>query len=253
MSDVDEHDDYLDPLSCWIRRHPETWHDAMPPLGAGQIDRTADRVIGRAKLLQRRAAARRRRRRIVAAGAVTGVLVVGGAVGVAAMLRGQPSQPTAGVACQDGVGDDVVVVAIDATDDPIGGCEEAWRSGQFNADRDHSPEPPPFVACIGPGGAVQVHPVEFGTCQDLGLTVAEGELDRENRAIVDLNDRLVEVVNSAEPCMGAREAAAAAEEILGQSALKGWRVETRAGAVGASCAKAAVEADRKLIIIFRFP
>lgn len=254
MSDVDDvNDNDLDPISSWIARHPETWDDAVVPLHADLIDVLVDRVIGQSQAQQRRYTARRRRRKVIAVGAVTGVLAVGGAVGVAALLRGQPSQPIAGVACQDGIGDDAVVVAIDPTDDPIDGCEAAWRAGRFNEDRDHSPEPPPLVACIGKGGAVQVHPIEFGTCDELGLVVADATLDDDNRAVVELNDRIVTEVNSSTPCPSAPDAAAIAERVLGESGLTGWQVEIRADSAVASCAKAAVVADRKIIEIIKFP
>ena len=253
MSDVDDvNDNDVDAVSHWIGQHPETWHDAVAPLDPDGIDALVDIVIGRSQALQLHGS-HRRRRKVIAVGAVTAVLVVGGAVGVAALLRGQPSQPIAGVACQDGVGDSAVVVVIGPTDDPIGGCENAWRAGRFNEDRNHSPEPPPLVACVGSGGAVQVHPAEFGTCEALGLAVADGALDEDNRAVVELNDRIVEDVNSLTPCPSAGDAAATSERVLGEAGLTGWQVQIRPDSAAASCAKAAVIADRKVIEIIKFP
>ena len=253
MSDVDDvNGNDVDPISSWISQHPEVWDDAVTPLDDDRIDALVDQVIGRAQARQRRYGAHRRRK-VIAAGAVSGMLVVGGAVGAAALLRGQPSQPIAGVACQDGIGDDAVVVAIDPTDDPIGGCEVAWRAGQFNEDRDQPLEPPPLVACIGSGGPVQVHPLEFGTCEELGLAAADAALDDGNRSVVGLNDRIVAEVNSPMPCLSATDAAAIAVKVLGDSGLSGWRVEIRTDSAAASCAKASVVADRKVIEIIKFP
>lgn len=253
MSDVDDvNGNDVDPISSWIFQHPEVWDDAVTPLDDDRIDALVDRVIGRAQAQQRRYGGQRRRK-VIAVGAVTGMLVVAGAVGAAALLRGQPSQPIAGIACQDGIGDDAVVVAIDPTDDPIGGCEAAWRAGRFNEDRDQPTEPPKFIACIGSGGAVQVHPLDFGTCEELGLAAADPALDDDNRSVVELNDRIVAEVNSSMPCLSATDAGAIAERVLDDSGLRGWRVEIRTDSAVASCAKAAVVFDRKVIEVIKFP
>ncbi len=253
MSDVDDvNDDELDPISSWIARHPETWDDAVMPLDAARVDALVDRVVGRSRAQQRRYRSQRRRK-VMTVGAVTGLLVVGGAVGAAALLRGQPSQPIAGVACQDAIGDDAVVVVIDPTDDPIGGCKAAWRSGRFNEDTEHPPEPPPLVACIGSGGAVQVHPLKFGTCEALGLGVADVALDDATLAVVELSSRIVTDVNSSAPCPNATNAAAIAQRVLDESGLSGWRVEIRADSAAASCVRAAVVADQQIIEIIKFP
>jgi hypothetical protein len=240
--------DDTDPVSAWIRAHPEAWGDAVEPLGQGEVDALIDRVVSRSRTSQAR-----RRRNVTAVSAVAAIVVAGGAAGVAAMLRGQPSEPTAGVACMDAVGDDAVIVAINATDDPIAGCEAAWRAGQFDDDRDHPPEPPVLVACLGTGGAIQVHPLEFGTCAALGLDAADPTLDDSSLAIVGLDDRIVAEVNAAEPCLTAPDAAATAGRIIDDVGLSGWRVQIAPGSARAECAKAAVETDRRVVTIRSFP
>ena len=86
MSDVDDvNGNDVDPISSWIFQHPEVWDDAVAPIDDDRIDALVDRVIGLAQAQQRRYGAQRRRK-VIAVGAVTGVLAVGGAVGVAAPL-----------------------------------------------------------------------------------------------------------------------------------------------------------------------
>lgn len=252
MSDPHDVDDHIDPLSAWIRSHPEAWGDAVTPLDTRQLHALVDRALDRAHESEIRIR-RRRHRRMMTSCIVGAAVVAGGAAGVAAILRGQPSQPAAGVACMDAVGDDAVVVAISPTDDPIAGCEAAWRAGRFNEDREHPSQPPPFVACISPGGAVQVHPIEFGTCEALGLAVADPTLDDASLAVVSLNERIIALVNSASPCLSAADASATAQRIIDDALLTDWRIEIRADSVDASCAKAAVDAQGKVVTLVKFP
>lgn len=180
-------------------------------------------------------------------------MVAGGAVGVAAIVRsGQPTQPTAGVACRETPGVDADVIVIEPTDDPIGGCEALWAAGRFDETPLAAGGVPLLVACISDAGVIEVFPGEAGTCASLGLADADPVLDDENRLIVSLQDRVVDEIN-AQPCASARVVASIAQRLVAESGLAGWRVEIRPDSVSALCAKAAVDATTQVVQVVKFP
>lgn len=246
MSDLDDmHDNDADPISMWILRHPETWDDAVTPLDDGQIDAIVDRVTVRVT---------RRRRKFVATAVLSTLVVAGGAVGVAALVRsGQATQPTAGVACREAPGVDADVIVIEPTDDPVGGCEALWAAGRF----DETPlapagNVPVLVTCISDAGVIVVFPGSAGTCASVGFADADPALDEENQAIVALQDRIVDEIN-ARPCASAQAVEAIAQRIVDESLVTGWKVEVRPDSIDAPCAKAAVIASTQVVQVVKFP
>lgn len=86
-----------DELSSWIRQHPDVWADAVDAPSSSEIDDLVGQVVSGARDLRRAEETGRRRRRFVATGVLTIIVVTGGPVGVAALIRsGQPSRPSEG-------------------------------------------------------------------------------------------------------------------------------------------------------------
>ncbi len=245
MSGLDDmRDNDADPISTWILQHPETWDDAMTPLDERQIDAIVDRITVRAT---------RRRRKVFATAVLSTLVVAGGAVGVAALVRsGQPTQPTAGIACREAPGVDADVIVIEPTDDPVGGCEAVWAAGRFDEARLADGEVPLLVACVSDAGVIEVYPGDAETCTGLGLADAGPALDEENQAIVALQERLVNEINL-QPCVMAEDAASIGLRIVEESGLAGWTVEIRTDSTGAPCAKAAVDTTRRVVEVVKFP
>jgi len=240
----DMRDNDADPISTWILQHPETWDDAMTPLDERQIDAIVDRVTVRATP---------RRRKFVATAVLSTLVVAGGAVGVAALVRsGQPTQPIAGVACREAPGVDAVVIVIEPTDDPVGGCRPLWAAGRFDENAEEVGVVPPLVACISDGGVIEVYPGDVGMCASLGFADADPALDDENRAIVAFQERIVEEIN-AQPCASAAAVESIAQRIVDESLVPGWKVEIRADSLDAPCAKAAVVATAQVVQVVKFP
>ncbi|HEY6615276.1 MAG TPA: hypothetical protein VIZ32_12185 [Vicinamibacterales bacterium] len=253
MSTPHDNGDDDDVIAEWILEHPEVWADASAPLPSAFVDGVvADIVSGaRTARLQRRET--RRRRKLVATGVLSTLIVAGGAVGVAALVRsGQPTQPTAGVACRDGAGVDADVIVIEPTDDPVGGCGALWAAGRFDGASVAVGAAPSLVACISDAGVIEVYPGEVGTCSGLGLADAELVLDDENQLIVSLQDRVVDEIN-AQPCASARVVESIAQRLVTESELAGWRVEIRPDSVSAPCAKAAIDATTQVVQVVKFP
>lgn len=245
MSGLDDmRDNDEDPISTWILQHPETWDDAMSPLDERQVDAIVDRITVRAT---------RRRRKVVATAVLSTLVFAGGAVGVAALVRsGQPTQPTAGVACREAPGVDADVIVIEPTDDPVEGCRSLWAAGRFDEAAGGVGVVPPLVACISDAGVIEVYPGDAETCTGLGLANADSGLDVENQAIVALQERLVNDIN-ARPCASAQAVEEIARRIVDESLISGWKVEVRPDSIDATCAKAAVVATAQVVQVVKFP
>lgn len=189
---------------------------------------------------------RRRRRRLGAAGGLAMVAVGGTAAAV--LFRDQPSRPEAGAVCRataDLYGD---AIALAAGADPIDGCRQLWVDGNFGAS---DGSVPPLVACVGPHGAVEIFPGEASVCERLGLDHAEPELSAQNRAVVALQDRLVEEINAAE-CRSVQDVAVLAERILSESGLGGWQVVVEPGTEAGVCGKASINTPMKTVSVVEF-
>ena len=244
------HDDVI---AEWIREHPEVWADASAPLQPEFVDGVVADIVSGARMARLQRGETRRRRKLVATGVLSTLIVAGGAVGVAAIVRsGQPTQPTAGVACRDDVGVEANVIVIEPTDDPVGGCGALWAAGRFDGASVAVGVVPPLVACISHAGVIEVYPGDVGTCAGLGLADADPVLSDANRLIVSLQDRVVDEIN-AQPCASARVVASIAQRLVAESGLAGWRVEIRPDSVSALCAKAAVDATTQVVQVVKFP
>ncbi len=248
----DEPDD-VDVVAQWIRAHPEVWVDASSPLTTDFVDAVVADIVSGSRAARLRASIELRRRKLAAGGALSVLLVAGGAVGVAAIVRsGQPTQPSAGIACRDGVGVDADVIVIEPTKDPIGQCGELWATGRFAQPGGAKPVVPALIACVSESGVISVFPGVDTTCALLGLVDAEAGLDTQNRAIVELQERIAETINL-KACGTAENVAAIAQRLVDESGLAGWIVEIRPDSVSAPCAKAAVDATARAVQIVKFP
>lgn len=251
---MSSHDDVYDDdfLAVWIRQHPEVWDEASEPISSEFIDRMVADIVSGARLERLQQRETRRRLKLVAFGVLSTLLVAGGAVGVAALVRsGQPTQPAAGVACR-GAGVDADVVVIEPTDDPVGACGALWAAGRFDEAPLAGDGVPPLVACISDAGVIEVRPGDAGTCAGLGFADADPVLDDENQAIVSLQDRVVEEVN-AQPCASALVVESIAQRLVAESGLAGWRVEIRSDSISAQCVKAVVDSTTSVVLIVKFP
>lgn len=252
MSTPDEKARNDDVIAEWIREHPEVWADASDPMSPAFVDAVVCDIVSGARTARLHERKTQRRRKLIAGGA-SALVVAGGAVGVAALVRSaQPSQPTAGVACREAPGVEADVIVIEPTDDPVGGCEVVWATGRFGESTLSGGEVPLLVACVSANGVVEVYPGDAATCISLDLAEADSALDEANQAIVTLQERLVNEINL-QPCVSAEDAAAIGSRILESSVIAGWTVEIRMGSTGASCAKASVDTTRHVVEIVKFP
>jgi hypothetical protein len=242
-----------DVIAEWIRRHPEVWAEASHPLDPAVVDHVVADIVSGARLARLERPETSRRRRIVATGVLSTLVVAGGAVGVAALVRsGQPTQPTAGVGCRSGSSVDADVIVIEPTDDPVRDCAELWADGRFELAQGQSNAVPSLVACISDVGVIEVLPGGATMCAELGLVDAEPVLDPLNAQLVALEDRLVAEINSGS-CMTAGDAASLAQQIIDEFGVVDWTVEARADSVWAECVKAILDLESRRIEIVKFP
>ena len=245
--------DDIDVIAQWIREHPEVWADASTPTPASFVDGVVADIVSGSRMARVQANTRRRQRKLVAGGVLSALVVAGGAVGVAAIVRsGQPTQPSAGIACFDSVGDDADVIVVEPTDNPVAACSDLWATGRFAEPTDAADVVPALVACISESGVISVYPGDDRTCAQAGLVDAEPMLDPQNQAIVALQQRITDDVNLA-PCATVDDVAAIVQRLVDESGLAGWEVEIRSDSVGASCAKAAIDVTTRVVQVVKFP
>lgn len=239
-----------DELAAWIRDHPSVWAAApASEVDEADIERLVHKIASGQREANRVESMTRRRRRTAVGGVLSVVLIAGGAVGVAAIVRSQPSEPAAGIVCRAAAEPDADAFVIAAGADPIVGCTEVWETGSLVSGTRTAP---PLTACISLPGAIEVYPGDTEVCASLGFPLADPTLSLDNQAVIALNDRLVDEINLAE-CATADQVFESAQQILDDSALDGWSVTIRADAADAACAKAAVDPSARLITITKYP
>lgn len=249
MSDDRTPNELADLVDVWIRDHPEIWEAAYSEPTAAELDADVDRVVVRARSFADAPTARRRRRLSIGAVVVGAIVIVGGSVGVAALLRsGQPTQPAQGIACRAAEDPRADAIVIPPSVDPIAACAEQWAAGTVGPTKDV----PPLTVCIAVTGVVEVYPGDSEVCGRIGLVNADAELTPDNLAVLALNDRLVEEINLAD-CAPAVDVAASAQRIANESGLVGWTVEIRDDSRDADCAKVALDQPTKTITVIKFP
>lgn len=238
-------------LSVWIRHHPEVWHFAEIPGNdpdAAQVESLIDSILSGEHQRRRRAQARRRRKFVL--GGCVGAVVLGSAVGVAAIIAArQPAVPEAGAVCRATAAIDADAVVLATGVDPISGCGEQWAKGLLG---DNDGLVPPLAACVSADGVINVFPGQPDVCGSLGLSPAQPQLSSGNDAIVALQASLDSAINLAK-CRRAADVAIAAEQILGQSDVSGWKVVITPGAETGQCGKAGLDSATKTVTIFDFP
>jgi hypothetical protein len=241
-----------DGLSAWISQHPEVWGAAVEAPTASARDDAVRRITSGRRITERASELSSRRRRNIAGGALAVVVLAGGAVGVAALIRsGQPARPNEGIACRAAADVRADAIIIDAQADPVAGCAALWSEGKFAAPGSE-PTIPQLAACVAAAGNIEVFPGDQTVCSRLGLTSSDSTLSPGNDAVVALSDRLTNEVNLAE-CAPSAAVTEAAQRIVNESGLKGWSVVVRPDSAGAACAKTAVDAPTRTVTIIKFP
>lgn len=239
-------------LATWVRRHPEVWHfadDSPEAETPEQLDTLIELIVSGEHERRRGQATRRRRTRLTIGGACAALVLVGGAVGVAAIVRsGQPAAPETGVLCRATARLDADAIGIAPGSDPIAGCAQRWADGLLG---DPGQPVPLLTACVSNNGSIDVFPGDATVCETLGLIAADDELTPDNAAIVALQDRLANEINAVE-CQPVQAAAAAAQEILAQSGFDGWKVAIAADAQAGTCGKAGVDSAARTVTIIEF-
>lgn len=241
-----------DGLFTWISQHPEVWGSAVEASTSAAQDGAVRRITSGQHAAERANEFTRRRRRAIAGGALAVAVLAGGSVGVAALIRsGQPARPNEGITCRAAADVRADAIVIDVQADPVAGCAALWSEGKFSVPGSE-PSIPELAACIATTGNIEVFPGDQPVCARLGLTPSDSTLSPESDAVVALGDRLSNEVNLA-ACAPAALVTAAAQRIVDESGLKGWAVVVRPDAVGAACAKTAVDAPTRTVTIVKFP
>ena len=249
MSDDQTPNELADLVDVWIHDRPDAWAAAFPEPTEAELDADVDRVVVRARSLADALNPRRRRRRSIGAVVVGTIVIVGGSVGVAALIRsGQPIQPAQGIACRAAEDPRSDAIVIPANADPIAACAEQWANGTLGPTSDV----PPLTVCIAVTGVVEVYPGDSEVCGRIGLVNADAELTPDNLAVLALNDRLVNEVNAA-ACAAAVDVLASAKRIVDESGLDGWTIAIRGDSRDADCAKVALDQPTKTITVIKFP
>ncbi len=249
MSDDRTPNELADLVDVWIRDHPEIWEAAYPEPTDAELDADVDRVAVRARSFVDAPTARRHRYRSIGAVVVGTIVIVGGSVGVAALLRsGQPTQSAQGIACRAAEDPRADAIVIPANADPIAACAEQWAAGTLGPTKGV----PPLTVCIAVTGVVEVYPGDRQVCGRIGLVNADAELTPDNVAVLALNDRLVDEINLAD-CSPAVDVGASAQRIVDASGLDGWTVEIRDDSRDADCAKVALDQPTKTITVIKYP
>lgn len=246
-----EPDHIHDVLVEWVRQHPDVWPVAdRQRLADDRIDALVRRIVAGDRAATRPGTARlrhRHRRKVVVAVSLA-VAVSGMSLGAAALLRsGQPSVPEAGAACRAEAAVDASAIVVAPGEEPILACRELWVAGAFE-ELAGVRGVPDLVACIGGGGAVEVFPGRPSVCGGLGLVAADVDLSVGNERIVGLQDRVVEEINAV-GCLSVGDAALAAEQILSESGLEGWRVVVDSEVGDGVCGMVGVDSETRSLFV----
>lgn len=237
---------------AWIRSHPETWGEVVPEVGRDEADRLVDDIVSGRRMERIVASSgRRTRRRWIAFGAAATVFAAGGAVAAYVASRGQPTAPEAGIACRAAADIDASAIVIGTGVDPIDACRELWEGGQF-AEMVDVEGVPDLGACIDPRGPINVYPGGDGVCESLGLAEADAELSPENKAILALNDRIINEINATD-CAPADVVRPIVEQIVVESETGEWDIVTHPEAETAECVKVAVDSAERTLYLAALP
>jgi hypothetical protein len=169
---------------------------------------------------------RRRRQWFVGVGVVAG-LSAGGGLAAALLNKGHVPRPEGGVACRATSDPRSSAIVIALGDDPVADCAALWSARRLPDGDDptnNSGEVPSLVACVGPGGGIDVLPVGPGeTCDALGLDAADVAA-----AVADPATILIErLVDESPACTPPAEAGEHAREVLDDLGMTDWAVVVR--------------------------
>lgn len=236
----------LEDFAKWIQSDTRDPDERMT---GGRMDDLTDRAIAEGRHRRAQVLRRSRRRRVATGIGVAVALTAGTAVAASVILREQPTAPQAGTVCRakaDLVADAIVV---DPGRNPIALCQNLWDDGAFE---EYGVDAPPeeLVACISDSGTVDVFPGTGGLCVELGLALADTDVNPESQKLVALQQRLVDEINTVD-CATADQAAVSARQILDDLKLTEWAVQVNPDAAGADCAKAGIGPDNHHVYIHK--
>lgn len=181
----------------------------------------------------------RRVRRPVVIGLATLVALGGATAAVAALIGRQPDRPDQAPACRDAPSLSANMYALEPGAEALERCSALWIDGTISSP-DYPPGslPPPLVACIGPGGVIEVFPGSADVCAELDLDPASSNLDADADAIVRLTNRIADELNGG-PCVDGSTAIALVQTLLDDLGLKDWTIDANALPSDATCVKGA--------------
>jgi len=166
------------------------------------------------------------------------------------------SEPsTVGCYLEAHLGSDVVVLAasIDTAAEEL--CRTVWEpGGEFAAETGlgvaQDGTAPPLAACVLDSGAIGVFPMIVGAdvCTELGLAEPDAGSVEDNRAIIEMENAVVDRFLDA--CLDLATAEAVVESELASRDLSDWRViESRPFGPERPCATLAIDASAKTVLL----
>lgn len=180
-----------------------------------------------------------------------GVSAAGG-LAIAVLNREHVVHPEGGVACRaeaDPLSSAVVIGQLSS--DPIGDCAAIWSNRGLpdtESPDNNNGIVPRLIACLGPGGGIDVLPVEAGiTCESLGLRLADIETAASDPAL-ELQRRFSEELPR---CSSVAAAEVFARKLLDELELTDWHIVVRPGDL--PCALTGVEAEITTVFIVPGP
>ncbi|MBX3314271.1 MAG: hypothetical protein KF906_08115 [Actinobacteria bacterium] len=237
----------IEELGRWLRTDPPA-PVGFDPMSDERMAELTERAMAEGR---RRRVTRVRRRRGLIVGVGIGVAAVSGTAVAALVERGPEPRPEVGVVCRAEPTADADAIVVPFGPDPVESCRARWADGSFG-ELGTEGRPDELTACVDDRGTIEVLPGPRDVCVGAGMTPLDPEATADPIVAtrVELQDRIVEEINSID-CLTADEAAAAARRILDDLGLDDWPVSVNPDAIGARCAKAGIAADGDRVFVFR--
>jgi hypothetical protein len=177
------------------------------------------------------------------------VLSIGGSgsFAVARLITTEkPRIVLAGVVCRETATQPSNGVVLGINGDPIGACRKNWETGTLAMARKGGPIPH-LAACISKQNVVEVFPAFEEICAQMGLRIADLQLDKDQEKVVAMQKRVMEVVNNA--CVSLDAAQRVVKEILQDLKLLDWKLKIGVNAASEPCSIVAFLEDQKTLEI----
>lgn len=216
----------------------------LPAVGGPMAERIRNRILATPRRPERRRQPRWRLRVAIAALA---------AVAVAAtwvVFTRDVTEPRF-VSCYEAADLNADIVVVEATALDTTPCEPLWRDGTLtNPDLVPPGEVPGLVVCVNDAGALAVVPGSGDLCRLLDLAPPTDTPDPQ--AVLQLRERLLAYF-AATDCAPLTESVVAAEAIVADLDLPGWRVVETSGEADRVCASHALDPAAGIVYIVPVP